>query len=105
MITRQDALMSLRPNEAWVWRGYDYSGIEWLSPTPMPTEAEIEQEYTRLLEEYQSQEYSRRRREEYPPLESLIVALWEQMVEGRSSEGVEAVQKIREEIKIKYPKP
>lgn len=96
--------MSLRPNEAWVWRGYDYSGIEWLSPNPMPTEAEIEQEYIRLLEQYQSQEYSRRRKDEYPALENLIVALWEQIVEGRGSEGVVEIQKLREAIKTKYPK-
>ena len=42
------ALQSLRPNKQFVWRGSEYSGLEWLDSGTAPTEAEINAEITRL---------------------------------------------------------
>ena len=42
------ALKSLKPSKQFVWRGTEYSGLEWLESDPAPTEAEINAEVTRL---------------------------------------------------------
>ena len=44
-----DALHSLKPNAEWTWRGFEYSGLNWLdSSQTKPTESEINAEITRL---------------------------------------------------------
>jgi len=49
MIIRDtDALQSLKPSKKWVWRGSEYSGLEWLDSGTTPTEAQIDAEVTRL---------------------------------------------------------
>ena len=48
IIKDTDALMSLKPGKQWVWRGSEYSGLEWLDSGTAPTEAEINTEITRL---------------------------------------------------------
>lgn len=49
MITKIDALVSLRPGAEWSWAGDDYNGLEWLdSIQSKPTEAEIDAEVARL---------------------------------------------------------
>ena len=42
------ALKSLKPNKQFVWRGTDYSGLEWLESETVPTESELDAEVTRL---------------------------------------------------------
>ena len=42
------ALESLKPNKEFVWRGTDYSGLEWLDSSTKPTESELDAEVTRL---------------------------------------------------------
>lgn len=46
-----------------------------------------------------------KRRLEYPPLEDLVIALWENLIEKRTKKlsGVEAIQKLRKAVKAKYP--
>ena len=42
MITKIDALLKLKPNAEWVWRGDNYDGLEWLDQNQTkPTEQEI----------------------------------------------------------------
>lgn len=48
-------------------------------------------------------EYVRLRAKEYPPIQEMIVALWEDVVEGRPQEKAR-IQALRVEIKNKYPK-
>jgi hypothetical protein len=49
MIAKSQALSSLRPGAEWIWRGTDYSGIEWLDQNQtQPTDAEIDAEVARL---------------------------------------------------------
>ena len=42
------ALKNLKPSKQFVWRGTDYSGLEWLESDTPPTESEIDAEVTRL---------------------------------------------------------
>jgi len=48
--------------------------------------------------------YEDLRRAEYPKTDELIVALWEQVIEGRP-ESATILQAKREAVKIKYSKP
>ena len=42
MITKIDALLKLKPNAEWNWKGQDYEGLEWLDQNQSkPTEQEI----------------------------------------------------------------
>ena len=99
--TLADALKSLVPGCQFVIRG---GVIEWRGPGDAPTQAAIDAELARLLAVWDSLEYQRKRAEEYPTLDAVIVALWEQVIEGRP-ESAAAVQAARESVKQKYPKP
>lgn len=46
-----------------------------------------------------------KRRKEYPPLEDLVIAMWENLIEKKTKKdsGVEQIQKLRKAIKAKYP--
>ena len=100
-----DAIRSLCPTAEWAWVGSEYSGLEWYSSdVPKPSEAEIEAERLRLHALWEAQDYARKRAEEYPGLDQLIVALWEAQIEGRATTAQE-IQALREAIKQKYPKP
>jgi len=46
--TKQIALSTLKPKQAWSWSGDDYSGFKWLESSTAPTEAEIDAEVTKL---------------------------------------------------------
>ena len=50
-----------------------------------------------------SQEYARNRQAEYPSINELIVALWENVVEERAS-AVVSLEAKRQAVKTKYPK-
>ena len=76
---------------------------EWNSASPQPTEAEIETAHNQVITEEAEQEYARNRQAEYPPLNDLIVALWENVVEERAA-SVISLEATRQEIKAKYPK-
>jgi hypothetical protein len=66
MITKADALQSLRPKAEWVLRG---DVVEWYSQNiSQPTETEITAEVARLQTEYDNNEYQRQRVTEYPTL-------------------------------------
>jgi hypothetical protein len=77
---------------------------EWHSSSPQPTEAEIETAHNEWKAEYDAQEYARNRQSEYPSLNDLIVALWENVVEERAS-AVISLEADRQAVKTKYPKP
>jgi hypothetical protein len=77
---------------------------EWKSASPQPSEAEIEAAHAEWQAEYDAQEYARNREAEYPSLNELIVALWENVVEERAS-AVVSLEADRQAVKAKYPKP
>ena len=76
---------------------------EWNSASPQPTESEIETAHSEWKTEYDAQEYARNRKEEYPSIDDLIVALWENVVEDRM-ESATALETLRQAVKAKYPK-
>ena len=76
---------------------------KWNSDQPQPSEAEIEAAHTEWQAEYDSQEYARNREAEYPSIDELIVALWENVVEERAA-SVISLEATRQAIKAKYPK-
>lgn len=61
-------------------------------------------EYQAILDSMKPvQTYEDLRRAEYPSTDELIIALWEQVVEGRP-ESAAILQAKREKIKLSYPK-
>ena len=76
---------------------------QWMSASPQPSNAEIEAAHNEWQAEYDSQEYARKRQAEYPSLNELIVALWENVVEERAA-SVVSIESKRQAIKAKYPK-
>lgn len=50
--------------------------------------------------------YDELRRREYPPIEQLVVAMWENLIEKQTKEvsGVKNLQKLRKQVREKYPK-
>jgi hypothetical protein len=66
-------------------------------------QAKVDAEAARLQAEYDAQGYARNRQAEYPPLDDLIVALWEGVVEERMASIME-LEAQRQAIKAKYPK-
>jgi len=97
MITKADALLSLRPGAEWVLRADD---LEWLdTQQTQPTEAEIQAEITRLQAEYDAKAYARSRAAEYPAIGDQLDALWKG---GAAAEEMLAAVMA---VKSKYPKP
>ena len=45
---KHKALLNLKPNTAWSWKGYEYSDLNWQDSSTKPTESEIDAEVTRL---------------------------------------------------------
>lgn len=100
-----DAIHSLCPTAQWVLRGQDLAQLEWLSgDIPRPSDAEIQAELARLIAAWDAAQYRRDREQAYPSLEAILVALWEQVIEGRPATAAQ-LQVLREEIKQRYPKP
>lgn len=100
-----DAIRALAPEAQFVIFGGTLAGLDWLSADiPQPTDAEIVAKLGQLQQEWADAEYKRQRAEEYPGIDALIVALWEQTIEGRPATAAD-LQAIREAIKQKYPKP
>ena len=75
----------------------------WTSAQPQPSVSEIEAAHAEWKSEWGAQEYARNRKEEYPPLNDLIVALWERVVEERIA-AVTELEAQRQAVKTKYPK-
>ena len=74
MITKLDAILSLRPLAEFTLRGDE---LDWLdSKQTEPVQSEIDSEVARLQAEYDSQEYARLRKAEYPPIGDQLDALF-----------------------------
>ena len=48
ILTKHDALISLKPGEGWSWPGFDYKDLNWQGSSTKPTESEIDAELTKL---------------------------------------------------------
>jgi hypothetical protein len=96
-----NAILSLHPEAQFV---LDKDHLMWHSPDiPEPSDDAIATELARLTAIYDSETYSRNRKDEYPNIEELVVALWESVVEERLAPAIE-LQAKRQAIKNKYPK-
>ena len=72
--------------------------ITYMDGQTPPSDAEINAELKRLQDEYDAQEYARKRQAEYPSIEELVVALYD-------TDDKSAIEAKRAEVKKKYPKP
>ena len=96
MITKAQALVSLRPNAEW---SMSDDKITWLdSIQTQPTEEEIQTEIDRLQAEYDAKEYQRKRAAEYPPIGDQLDALW------KGGEAAANMLAKVQAVKAKYPK-
>ena len=75
----------------------DETIINWDDPRPQPSESDIQVEVDKLKAEYDRLEYSRKRKEEFPTIEELVVALYD-------TDDKADIEKRRAEVKAKYPK-
>ena len=65
---------------------------------PNPTEKEIDAKLAEMISEWESNDYKNKRKEEYPSIEELVVALYD-------TDDKSAIEAKRAEVKKKYPKP
>ena len=94
MITKADAIQSLRPGAQWVLRG---ETLEWLDTEQVqPTEAEITAEVARLQAEYDNNEYQRQRAQAYPSIADQLDLIYH--------EGIDAWKAQIAAVKQTYPK-
>ena len=63
-----------------------------------PTEQECIDGFKKLQDDFDAQEYARKRQSEYPKIQDLVVALYD-------TDDKAAIEAKRAEIKLKYPKP
>jgi len=103
MITIIEAIIALKPGSEVSVTAEDFEQITWHDGNPTNiTKAQIEDKQKELEIEYNNNEYQRKRREEYPSLEEITVALAEKS-EGNSTMWDEVTAK-RQAVKTKYPK-
>ena len=94
-----NALLALKPEAKWsVPNSGSVSDIEWITEGARPSDAEIEAKITELQAEYDSKQYQRDRLAEYPTIEELVVALYDE-------EDKASIIERRNAVKAKYPKP
>jgi hypothetical protein len=95
MISKGTAINSLAPTAEFAVRGNE---IEWINPTTAPlTDAQIDAEVTRLQALYDSAEYQRKRKTEYPSFADQFDTLYHG--------GYDAWKATIDSVKTKYPKP
>jgi hypothetical protein len=68
-------------------------------------EKEIAETIRRIKSEKVTQTYGDKRKLEYPSIEELVVAMWENLIEKKTKtdSGVSDLQKLRKQVKDKYP--
>ena len=95
-VSRISAILSLKPKANLIMRD---NVIEWLDAVQTePTQAEIDAEVIRLQAVYDSQEYARKRKEEYDQLNQ-----FEMQFDDKENTTTTWVDKINE-IKGRHPK-
>ena len=72
--------------------------ISYLKGQTPPSDSEIDTKLTSMIAEYDAQEYARNREVEYPSIQELVVALYDESDKS-------AIETKRAAVKLKYPKP
>ena len=95
------AINSLVPNALCII--IDNVVTDWQDERPQPTNAEVQNEITRLQADYDDKQYQRDRKLQYPPIQDVVVALAEKE-EGDDTMWQEITAK-RAKVKADNPKP
>tara|TARA_R100000152_G_C6728923_1_gene153862 strand:- start:86 stop:379 length:294 start_codon:yes stop_codon:yes gene_type:complete len=89
------ALAVLAPKKRWrVIEGT----LHWEDESPQPSEEQIQAKLAELQADYEAKQYQRDRLQEYPSIQELVVALYDE-------EDKQAIIEKRNAVKAKYPKP
>ncbi len=102
IITKQDALLSLRPKASFTWNEETdvISNYSSLDSASIPTDSEIASEVTRLQNEYNNKKYQRDRSVAYPSIQDqLDMQYWDK--KNGTTTWVDAVAKVKSD----NPKP
>jgi HD superfamily phosphohydrolase YqeK len=98
------AISKLEPNSAYAVRTHPdvvneevFNNIEWHTETALTWDI-VKAKMDEVDAEYDAQDYARKRQDEYPTVQELVVALYD-------TEDKAAIDAKRAEIKLKYPKP
>ena len=91
------AIKSLNSDAHFKYTEEDISTLEWLDGTTPISKEDIQAKQTELQAEYDSLDYARQRKAEYPTIEELVVALYD-------TDDKSAIEAKRAEVKAKYPK-
>ena len=101
---RHEAIMSVHPEVVTVngdgWdkiQAWDSNGAD-----VVINQAAVEEELKRRQDAYDN-DHTRKRKEEYPSIDELVVALWEGVVEERMA-AVTKLEIKRQAVKAKHPK-
>ena len=103
MIRIGEAILAINPNAGYTitHEKYDLDNpaltIEWLDGTTPISLADLKVKQIELQAEYDAQDYARKRQAEYPSVQDLVVALYD-------DEDRAAIETKRAEVKAKYPK-
>ena len=98
-----ESILALDPTAQVSINAEDLNQITWHDGNPNGITAEqITAKQTELQAAYDN-DYARKRLEEYPSINSLVVAMWEGVVEERM-QAVTQVEIKRQAVKAKYPK-
>tara|TARA_R100000687_G_scaffold49157_1_gene39288 strand:+ start:66 stop:356 length:291 start_codon:yes stop_codon:yes gene_type:complete len=94
-LNKAKALSNLCPNSEWALHEDE---LEWLDKNVKePTKKEIDDEIERIEQEYETQEYSRDREKEYPPIAEQLDYIYHNGLTKWKSDMIKPV-------KDKYPK-
>ena len=97
MIIKADAVLALRPEGG--FKVDENGNVTYLIPNQTePTEKQIQAKLAELQADYDAKKYQRDRKQEYPTIEELVVALYDEQDKASIIER-------RNAVKAKYPKP
>jgi len=102
----EDVLVRLHSGQWFGWSNPTnkvYANLIIYGNQEKPTQEFLESELQRQQAEFDAQEYARNRQAEYPSINELIVALWENVVEERAASVIE-LESLRQAVKARYPK-
>jgi len=96
--TLGDSLLQINPEIKFTYLGDDYNTLQILSDHEKPTQEEIESAKIIAQQKIDNTYYKIQRQQEYPSIEELVVALYDE-------EDKQAIIEKRNAVKAKYPKP
>jgi hypothetical protein len=93
-----DAILVLKKDAKFILHNNDFDTIEWHDGNPDNiTKEQVEEKLVELQEIYESLNYQRKRKPEYPSIEDQLDLLYHKGIDGWKEE----IQKVKD----KYPKP